>query len=211
MKNVILAWTLAMTAFAMAAKAFGAPDFDQASAAPEVQAVASPDQGVWVVFDRADLKTAKGAKLPLSSPILSDAKTALFKVQPATLPILSDFMHDNFKRCGGFFTYRTKAKAQAAMAMRAASAASGPYTLDQQTVVAPLMPGVKEANLRGTIETFAAFNNRYYTSETGVAAAKWLPGPLAGDRREDPGRVRRADRSRRLAAALRRADDPGDR
>jgi leucyl aminopeptidase len=176
MKKVILTWTLAMTAFAAAARAFGAPDFDQASAKPEAQAAAPADQGVWVVFDPADLNSAKGAKFPLSSPILSDSKTALFKVQPSMLPILSEFMHDTFKRCGGFFTYRTKAKAQAAMAMRAASAASGPYTLDQQAVVAPLIPGVKEANLRGTIASMAGFNNRYYTSETGVAAAKWLQG-----------------------------------
>ena len=177
MKKTILAWTLAMTAFAAVAKAFGAaPDFDHSSAKPEAQAAAPADQGVWVSFDRADLAGQKGAKFPLSSPILSDSKTALFKVQPSMLPILSEFMHDNFKRCGGFFAYRTKAKAQAAMAMHAASAGSGPYTLDQQTVVAPLAAGVKEANLRGTITAMAAFNNRYYTSDSGVEASRWLQG-----------------------------------
>ena len=57
------------------------------------------------------------------------------------------------------------------MTMHAASAASGPYTLDQQSVVAPLVADVKEANLRETITTMAGYNNRYYTSDTGVAAA----------------------------------------
>jgi leucyl aminopeptidase len=176
MKKTILAWTLAMTAFAAVAKAFGAPDFDHSSAKPEAQAVAPADQGVWVAFDRSDLSGQKGAKFPLSSPILSDSKTALFKVQPAMLPILSEFMHDNFNRCGGFFAYRTRAKAQAAMAMHAASVGGGPYTLDQQAIATPLVTDVKEANLRGTITTMAGFNNRYYTSDTGVEAARWLQG-----------------------------------
>jgi bacterial leucyl aminopeptidase len=177
MKKFLLAWTLALTAIAAAAKAFGAtPDFDQASARSEAAAAAPAGQGVWVSFDRADLAKAKGARFPLSAPVMADSATALFKVPPAMLPVLSEFMHDNFKRCGGFFAYRTKAKAQAAMAMHAASAGTGNYTLDQQAVVTPLISGVKEANLRATISGMAAFNNRYYTSETGVQAAKWLQG-----------------------------------
>jgi bacterial leucyl aminopeptidase len=175
MKKVILAWTLSMVAFAAAARAFGAPDFDQAAAKPETFEIKA-DRGVWVAFDRADLKSPNGAKLPLSSPVLADSKTALFKVQPAMLPVLSEFMHENFKRCGGFFAYRTKAKAVAAMTALKAAAASGPYTLDQQAVVAPLVAGVKEGNLRGTITAMAGFHNRFYTSDAGVAAAKWLQG-----------------------------------
>jgi bacterial leucyl aminopeptidase len=176
MKKFLLAWTLALTAIAAAAKAFGAaPDFDQASPRPEAASAAAADQGVWVSFDRSDMAKAKA--FPLSSPVMADSATALFKVAPSMLPVLSEFMHDHFQRCAGFFAYRTKAKAQAAMALRAASAASAvSYTLDQQAVVTPLMPRVKEANLQATISGMAAFNNRYYTSDTGVQAAKWLQG-----------------------------------
>jgi leucyl aminopeptidase len=176
MKKTLIVWTLALTAVAAVARAFGAPDFDQASARPAVSAGAAEAQSVWVAFDRTDLSKPAAAKFPLSSPILADSKTALFKVSPGMLPLLSDFMHDNFKRCGGYFAYRTKAGAQAAMATHAKSAGSGPYTLDQQAVVQPLLAGVKEANIRETISTFAAYNNRYYTSDTGVAAAHWLQG-----------------------------------
>ena len=59
--------------------------------------------------------------------------------------------------------------------MRAASRkASGPYTLDQKAVVVPLVARVTEGNIRGTINALAAYNNRYYTSPTGVQAAHWL-------------------------------------
>jgi len=173
MKKLLLAWTLALVAAAAVGKAFGAaPDFDQASARPETSAAAPADQSVWITVDRADL--AKAKSFPLSSPVMADSGPALFKVSPAMLPVVSEYMHDTFKRCAGFFAYRTKAKAQAALAMHASSAASGPYTLDQQAVVTPLMPLVKEANLRGTISALAAFNNRYYESETGVQAAKYV-------------------------------------
>jgi leucyl aminopeptidase len=174
MKKAILAWTLTMVAFAAVARAFGAPDFDQASAKSAVQAEAPADASVWVTFDRTDLSKPEAAKFPLSSPILSDGRTALFKVAPEMLPILSEFMHDNFKRCAGFFAYRSKDQARAAMTLHAASAGGGPYTLDQQSVVSPLMGGVKEANLRGTITSLAAFNNRYYTADTGVEASHWI-------------------------------------
>jgi leucyl aminopeptidase len=177
MKKAILTWTLAMTTFAVVAKAFGAPDFDPSSVNAAAALAESPSASdVWVALDQADLSKPLAAKFPLSAGILSDSRTTLFKIHPAMLPILSEFMHENFKRCGGFFAYRTKAKATAAMAMHKASAASGPYTLDQQAVATPLVADVKEANIRETIATLAAYNNRYYTSETGVAAAHWLQG-----------------------------------
>jgi len=175
MKKLLLAWTLALTAIAAVAKAFGAvPDFDRSSPRPETAAAVPADPSVWISVDRADLAKAQG--FPLSAPVMADSASALFKVSPAMLPVLSEYMHDHFKRCAGFFAYRTKAKAQAAMAMRAASASGASYSLDQQAVVTPLMPRVKEANLRSTIAAMAAFNNRYYESETGVQAAKWLQG-----------------------------------
>jgi leucyl aminopeptidase len=174
MKKVVLTWTLAMTAFAVVAKAFGATDFDQATATPGVQAAIPADQSVWVSFDRSDLATKQAAKFPLASPAVSDSRTELFKVHPSMLPVLSEFMHENFKRCAGFIAYRTKAQALAAMAPRSKSAASGPYTLDQQAVATPLMGVVKEPNLRETISALAAHNNRYYTSDTGVAASQWV-------------------------------------
>lgn len=175
MKKLLLAWTLTLVAVAAVAKAFGAvPDFDQASSRSEAAAAAPADQSVWISVDRADL--AKARNFPLSAPIMVDSSAALFKVSPAMLPVVSEYMHDKFKRCAGFFAYRTKAKAMAALAMHAASASGSNYTLDQQPVVTPLMPLVKEANLRSTISAMAAFNNRYYESDTGVQAAKWLQG-----------------------------------
>ncbi|MDD5304194.1 MAG: hypothetical protein PHS14_13930, partial [Elusimicrobia bacterium] len=135
----------------------------------------SAPANLWVSFDQADLAKPQAAKFPLSGPVLTDGRTAVFQVRADMLPVLSQFMHDNFKRCGGFFAHGTEAAARASMR----PSAVGPrvaYTLDQQATVAPLVAAVSEANLRGTIVTMAAYNSRYYQADTGVEAARWLKG-----------------------------------
>jgi len=161
-----------------------AGDFDLNRPAPKSllpleTSVAAPSNGapasdpVWVSFDRRDLNRAQAARFPLSSPILSDSRTSVFKVGADMLPVLSQFMHDNFNRCGGFFASRTKTAAQATMKASAATA-GGPYTLDQQAAATPLVAAVSEGNIRGTISSLAAYNNRYYTADSGVQSARWI-------------------------------------
>lgn len=135
---------------------------------PKIEPRAAAD--IWVTVDQAD---ASAANFPLAAPIESDGRTSVFKVRPEMLPILSGFMHDNFNRCGGYFAHDSKAAALASMS----AAAAGPriaYTLDQQATVTPLAAAVDEAGISATISAMAAYNNRYYQSETGVAAARWL-------------------------------------
>jgi leucyl aminopeptidase len=131
------------------------------------------NETVWVSLDKADLSSAKAKGIPLPAAAMSDDKTALFEVHPADLPLLSEFMHDQFHRCGGFLAFRSKSAAMSAMKASAASNGGG-YTLDQSAVVTPLLARVTEANIKGTIDGLAAFNNRYYTADTGVQAARWI-------------------------------------
>ena len=130
-------------------------------------------QDLWVTFDRADLAKPQAANFPLSAPVASDGRTAVYKVRPDMLPILSQFMHDRFQRCAGYLAHGTEAAARASMRPTAIGPRAA-YTLDQQATVTPLVAGVKEASLRGTISAMAAYNNRYYQSETGAEAARWL-------------------------------------
>jgi leucyl aminopeptidase len=130
---------------------------------------------LWVTFNQADLARPEAANFPLSSPVLTDGRTAVFKVRPDMLPVLSQFMHDRFKRCGGYLAHGSEASARASMKPAGARPRVA-YTLDQQAVVAPLAAAVQEANIRATITTMAAYNNRYYQAETGADAARWLKG-----------------------------------
>lgn len=173
MSKWILAASVLAAGLTPAARAATSSDFEaQASAA--ISALTPKDDSVWVTFDRADLARPRAANFPLSgAPVLSDAASAVYKVRPDMLPVLSEFMHDNFHRCGGFFASRTAKQAQATMKAQS-RAASGPYTLDQQAVATPMVARVTEAGMRGTITTLAAYNNRYYAADSGVQAAQWI-------------------------------------
>ncbi|MBI3564605.1 MAG: M20/M25/M40 family metallo-hydrolase, partial [Elusimicrobia bacterium] len=155
-----------------------AVDFDRAVSPTAVleaakTAAGTGEEKVWVSFDRADLASPKAAKIPLPPAAMTDDKTSVHQVNAADLPLLSEFMHDAFHRCGGFFAYRSKDAALRAMGAHAASA-GGPYTIDQDAVVTPLLGRVSASNLQATITTLAAFNNRYYTADTGVKSAGWI-------------------------------------
>jgi leucyl aminopeptidase len=174
MKNLGL-----MAAFLLLTSTSFADDFP-----PKLDLPASVD--VWVSFDKADLAKPEAAGFPLSAPVLSDGRVSVYRVRPDMLPILSQFMHDRFKRCGGFLAHGTESAARSSM-RPAAIPLPRVYTLDQQAVVTPLLRGVSEPNLRGTITAMAAYNNRYYTSDTGVDAAKWLQGRWAALAAKIPG------------------------
>ncbi len=131
----------------------------------------APPADVWVTVDMADL-AAPG--FPLSGePVAEAGGAAVYRAKPDMLPVLAQWTHDNFRRCGGFFAHETKASALAALRPTAA-APGGPYTLDQQAVVAPMAAAVREENIRATISALSAFHNRYYQSDTGVEAARWI-------------------------------------
>lgn len=157
--------TLGLLAASLLAASAAADDF-----APKAD-VPAPPADVWVTVDKADL-AAPG--FPLSgSPVAEAGGAAVYRAKPDMLPVLAQWAHDRFNRCGGFFAHETKASALNALRPAAAPAA-GSYTLDQQAIVKPLAAAVREDKLRATISSLAAYNNRYYQSDTGVDAARWI-------------------------------------
>ncbi len=162
------------------------PDFDQGRIdIPSMNIRPSSEKAgsLWVTLDRGEVATVSASNLFAQEPIRVSGSEAMYEVSESQLLGLSSFMHDTFNRCGGFFAYRTRAEAEADLAAKA-TVNSGPYTVNQKAVVASLVAKVQEAGIRSTIETLAAFNNRFFTSETGVEAATWLQGrwqALAGN------------------------------
>ncbi|OGR46201.1 MAG: hypothetical protein A2X37_06560 [Elusimicrobia bacterium GWA2_66_18] len=136
---------------------------------------ASDEGPLWINLGNSDLALVRAAGLSLGSPLSMSGSAAVFKVPAGLLPHLSDFMHETFGRCGGFFAHRTRVEAELALSARAATK-GGPYTLDQQAWVSPLISRVEEEGIRSTIETLAAYHNRYYKANSGVEAARWLQG-----------------------------------
>ncbi len=130
--------------------------------------------GLWGAFSTADLPALRKAGVPLYDPVASGGGAAVFRMSKDDLPAISRVMHEQFNRCGGFFASDTRSKAEAALAPAPAAAKAVEYTIDQQAWLRPILSRVQESSLRSTIETLAAYNNRYYEADTGVEAARWI-------------------------------------
>ncbi|MBO9664019.1 M20/M25/M40 family metallo-hydrolase [Dokdonella sp.] len=108
----------------------------------------------------------------------------------AQIGVVSRYVHENERRCGGFFAFGSRPEAEAFVARdRASDALARPqgvvYTIDNQVTVDAWLPQVAEANIRASIASLSAFRNRYYASTYGRQAAEsirdsWVA--LAGSR-----------------------------
>ncbi len=89
--------------------------------------------------------------------------------------VLSDYIHKNERRCGGYFAFSTREEAEAFIAMTPAPSAFVPtYSIDRQALVNQWLPMAEEPNLRATISSLESFHSRHYLSATAVEAAEWI-------------------------------------
>jgi leucyl aminopeptidase len=101
------------------------------------------------------------------------------EVDESQLAAIGRHVHENERRCGGFFAFRTRPEAEAFIAAdRSADAIALPlgglYTIDNHATVDAWLVQADEANIRGTIASLSAFRNRYYASNYGRQAAEWI-------------------------------------
>lgn len=104
------------------------------------------------------------------------AGVSLVKVSDEELDQLTEFIHQQKRRCGGFLAFENLARAQASLATegRLPAPLAAAYTIDQQALVRPLLASVTEANLRSTMTTLSNYQNRYYNSNYGKSSSEWI-------------------------------------
>ena len=95
------------------------------------------------------------------------------------LPEISHGIHERERHCGGFFAFSTRADAEAFLrserSAKALRAKAADYGIDNAATVAPWLPQVQQANIRGTIQHLStAWPNRYFASTHGYNAALWI-------------------------------------
>ncbi|MCO4782372.1 MAG: M20/M25/M40 family metallo-hydrolase [Candidatus Cloacimonetes bacterium] len=101
---------------------------------------------------------------------------SLIHIEANKITELSEFMHRNFRRCGGFIvheeieegiqTLRTNGQKRWANAHQFMD-----YQIDQEDIVKPMIQEVEQENIANTIVDLSKFHNRYYKSQSGVDAA----------------------------------------
>jgi len=108
----------------------------------------------------------------------------LVEVDDVQLAQLSEAVHRELKRCGGFAFHASQADGQRALAKAATLAtpmlARPSYVLDNSATVTPVLSQMQASNITTTINDLSSFVNRYYTTTGGTDASNWLRTKWAG-------------------------------
>jgi len=100
---------------------------------------------------------------------------AIVSVAESKLEQLSEIMHHEFNRCGGYFFHDSLEQAQSYLeTVQNVQPLLVTYTIDNPEGVNTLVGELSASNLSATVSTLSAFNNRYYTQQSGVDAANWI-------------------------------------
>ena len=104
----------------------------------------------------------------------TEADISVVAFDAEDLEALSEQMHEQHDRCGGFILHDTLEEARAALTPPLASRVAIDYTLDQAPAVNAVLPELQADRILGTIGELSAMQNRYYQSASGAAASTWL-------------------------------------
>ena len=144
-----------------------------------------PDQ-VWISFD---LQTLAHLNEYHPDLLISEAahrkSTGLTEIYVAQinkqdLSKLSGIMHEQFHRCGGFFTHTSEKAALESLATRTKSQANVSYEIDNPDAVSALIDRLSVSRMENVVEQFGSYYSRYYESDTGIQASQWLRGQWVG-------------------------------
>ncbi len=157
MKNALIAASLLMATTAMAA--------------PATQ---------WVTVDSTVLakvqhKLGKAHK----RSFLKGNGAVVLQLTTQEVELLSETIHDELHRCGGFMGHESFEEASQAINSQgesyfAAHAKFDDYSINSQSVVKPMVSDVKEPSIRGMIEKLTNFHTRHYKSESGIKSSEFI-------------------------------------
>jgi Zn-dependent M28 family amino/carboxypeptidase len=120
-------------------------------------------------------QNALAARLPgeTVAPIAVKNGVALLQYDAQDFLGLSGMIHEDHHRCSGFMVHDTLADAERALEP-APQPLAVTYTFDHPKSINVLMWEIRASSILGMIRELSAFQNRYYTSSSGVQASNWL-------------------------------------
>lgn len=149
---------------------------------PASPLLASPDDGIWITvgadaFEVLEERPEFLFEQRALKAVEQRDDVVISRVRAGDLLEISELMHEEFQRCGGFLAHGSLEEAQEALlgATRDAFGAPINYVIDQPEWVSRLHDQLVPNNILNTIDHLStAFNNRYYAHPSGVNAAQWI-------------------------------------
>ena len=102
---------------------------------------------------------------------------SMLSLDAALFSVLSERMHEEHNRCGGFARHDTAAQAEAKLRSpdheRSVSLAVD-YVIDNAATVNAVLPELQKPKILKSIQDLSAFQNRYYNSTHGEASSNFI-------------------------------------
>lgn len=144
-------------------------------------ALAAPEKA-WITVEAHAMahyqKQQKTQWQSATTQSIAGTAVDVIAIDPKHIHRLSDFMHHEYKRCGGFIYHESeqaaKAYLQQAQVNNTQTVATVNYSIDNPAAAQALLAELSTTRLDNTVSTLAAFHNRYYSQQSGVDAADWL-------------------------------------
>lgn len=135
---------------------------------------------VYIVTSDATWQGIRGLARGVATPRDSTGMPLVIaETRADRLGDISRYVHENERRCGGYFAFPDRAQAEAFVRgdrakLAMAKSALARYALDNQATVGRWLPQVQEQRLYDTINHLSSYRNRYYASSHGRTSAEWI-------------------------------------
>ena len=139
-----------------------------------------PFAPVYIVTSDATWQGIRGLARGVATPRDSTGMPLVIaETRADRLGDISRYVHENERRCGGYFAFPDRAQAEAFVRgdrakLAMAKSALARYALDNQATVGRWLPQVQEQRLYDTINHLSRYRNRYYASSHGKTSAEWI-------------------------------------
>jgi len=134
---------------------------------------------LYIVTDQAGTEMLN-REIPVAEKIAKsmDGKS-IIAIDQSYIGMVGHFMHNDLKRCGGFFGFQNKEEAYEFLNNESLENFGkgnifADYAIDQQDTVNALIAQVDANNIESTIRSLSNFHTRYYKSQTGVDSQNWV-------------------------------------
>lgn len=146
----------------------------------------------WLTVDSQILSKIRPKLNKSVQAVFSGEGATVVKLTEAEIEQLSHVIHNDLHRCGGFMQHDSLEEATQAITSQgdihfAKRAIFADYSIDQASLVTPMVAQVQEKSIRDMILKLSDFHTRYYKSDTGVQSSEFIRDTWAnlGRKRND--------------------------
>lgn len=133
----------------------------------------------WVTVDNDVLAQIRPQLSEGYKSLHSAQGASIIKLTSQEIEQLSDVIHHNLNRCGGFIAHESYEEAFDAISYQgemyfAKSAVFSDYQINQQSRVNYFLPQLEELKIRETIINLSSFKTRHHKSKTGLESSYFI-------------------------------------